>query len=159
LSTVAPSVAGQAGRTAWNGGRFTSLRSLASTRGTRQGQAMTGSALTPSRLMIALLSGVALAADCAARDHGQYGNVDPAIREWVQSLTDKTGQGCCATADGYPAEYEWDTVGNRYKVRIDGQWYEVPAEAVVDEPNKLGYATVWYWWSWDLGGHKTYHIR
>lgn len=110
-------------------------------------------------LMIALLLSVAAAADAPARDYGQYRDVDPAIKEWVQRLTDKTGQGCCATADGHPAEYEWDTAGNRYKVRIDGEWYVVPPEAVIDEPNKLGYATVWYWWDWSLDGKKTNHIR
>ncbi len=109
--------------------------------------------------MVALLLSVASTIDTSARDYGQYRNVDPAIREWIQGLRDKTGQGCCATADGHPAEYEWDTAGSRYKVRIEGQWYVVPDEAVIDEPNKLGYATVWYWWSWDIEGEKTYHIR
>ena len=107
-------------------------------------------------LMIALLAG---AADAPARDYGQYRDVDPAIKEWVQRLTDKTGQGCCATADGHPAEYEWDVAGNHYRVRIEGEWYVVPPEAVIDEPNKLGYATVWYWWDWSLDGKKTNHIR
>src|SRR5579871_2008190 len=110
-------------------------------------------------LMIALLLSVAAVADAPARDYGQYRDFDPAIKEWVQRLTDKTGQGCCATADGHPAEYEWDVAGNRYRVRIEGEWYVVPPEAVIDEPNKLGYATVWYWWDWSLDGKKTTHIR
>jgi hypothetical protein len=108
-------------------------------------------------LMIAFL--LSIAGDTSARDNGQYGNTDPAIKEWIQQLTDKTGQGCCATADGHPAEYEWDTEGNRYRVRIEGEWYDVPPEALVDEPNKLGYATVWYWWDWSIDGKKTHHIR
>ena len=109
--------------------------------------------------MIALIVGLVAAADAPARDNGQYRDVDPAIKEWVQQLTDKTGQGCCATADGHPAEYEWDTEGNRYRVRIEGEWYVVPPEALVDEPNKLGYATVWYWWDWSIDGKKTHHVR
>jgi hypothetical protein len=95
----------------------------------------------------------------SARDYGQYRDVDPAIREWIQGLKDKSGQGCCDTADGHPAEYEWDTTGNRYKVQIEGEWYEVPEEAVIDGPNKLGYATVWYWWTWEIDGRKVHHIR
>jgi hypothetical protein len=110
-------------------------------------------------LMAALLLGVAMSSDTAARDNGQYGNVDPEIKEWVKRLTDKTGQGCCATADGYPADYDWDMAGNHYRVRIEGEWYDVPPEAVVDGPNKLGHATVWYWWDWSLDGRKTHHIR
>jgi len=110
-------------------------------------------------IMVGLLACCAIVTESLARDYGQYRNVDPAIRDWIQGLKDKAGQGCCETADGHPAEYEWDIVGNRYKVRIEGEWYVVPAEAVVDEPNKLGYATVWYWWSWELDGTKVHHIR
>jgi hypothetical protein len=110
-------------------------------------------------LMIALILSLAAAADAPARDNGQYRDTDPAIKEWIQQLTDKTGQGCCATADGHPAEYEWDVAGNHYKVRIEGEWYDVPPEALVDEPNRLGYATVWYWWDWSVDGKKTHHIR
>jgi hypothetical protein len=120
---------------------------------------MIPSAIRSSLRTIALLSNVALATEAVARDYGQYRDVDPAIREWVQGLKDKTGQGCCATADGHPAEYEWDIVGNRYKVRIEGEWHVVPTEAVVDEPNRLGYATVWYSWTWEVDGRKTYQIR
>jgi hypothetical protein len=109
-------------------------------------------------LMIAFLLSVA-AGTGTARDYGQYRDTDPAIKEWVQQLTDKNGQGCCATADGHPADYEWDTDGNNYKVRIEGEWYIVPAEAVIEEPNKLGHATVWYWWDWSIEGKKTHHIR
>jgi hypothetical protein len=109
-------------------------------------------------LMTALLLSLA-AAGTSARDYGQYRDTDPAIKEWVQRLTDKNGQGCCATADGHPAEYEWDMAGNHYRVRIEGEWYDVPPEALIEEPNKLGHATVWYWWDWTLDGKKTHHIR
>jgi len=94
-----------------------------------------------------------------ARDYGQYRNVDSAVRQWIEGLKDKSGQGCCETADGHPAEYEWDIAGNRYKVRIEGQWYVVPVEAVIEGPNMLGYATVWYWSSWELDGQQIHHIR
>ena len=63
----------------------------------------------------------------------------------MRVLKDKNGAGCGDTADGYPAEAEWDTAGEHYKVRIDGAWYVVPDAAVVTEPNKLGYAVVWVW--------------
>jgi hypothetical protein len=109
--------------------------------------------------LIALIVSAATSTDASARDYGQYGNTDPEIKEWVKGLTDKSGQGCCATADGFPAEYDWDTVDSHYRVRIEGEWYDVPAEAVVDGPNRLGHATVWYWWDWSVDGKKTHHIR
>jgi hypothetical protein len=112
-----------------------------------------------SHLLTALLLVMAPTTKGLARDHGQYRDVDPTVRQWVQGLKDKAGQGCCETADGYPAEYEWDIAGNRYKVRIEGEWYAVPAEAVIEGPNKLGYATVWYWTTWELDGQPTRHIR
>jgi hypothetical protein len=51
------------------------------------------------------------------------------------------GQGAeAATAkrQRHPAEYEWDIAANNYKVRIDGKWYTVPADAVIDEPKQVG---------------------
>jgi hypothetical protein len=44
-------------------------------------------------------------------------------------------------------------------VRIEGEWYVVPDEAVIDEPNKRGYAMSWYWPSWELDGRMIPHIR
>jgi hypothetical protein len=93
------------------------------------------------------------------RDRGQFTHTDRAIKNWVESLKDKNGRSCCETADGYPAEYEWDVVGKGYKVRIEGKWHLVPPDAVLEEPNRLGYATVWYWWSWEIDGSKAFHIR
>jgi hypothetical protein len=111
------------------------------------------------QLVIALLLAIATAAEAQARDYGQYRDTDPALRRWIEGLKDRTGKGCCESADGHPAEYEWDTAGNRYRVRIEGDWYVVPAEAVIEGPNKLGYATVWYWNSWELDGKEHFHIR
>jgi hypothetical protein len=110
-------------------------------------------------LVTALLLVVAPATEAPARDYGQYRDTDPALRKWVEGLTDKNGKGCCETADGHPTEYEWDIAENRYRARIEGEWYVVPVEAVIEGPNKLGYATVWYWSSWELDGNKTHHIR
>jgi hypothetical protein len=81
-----------------------------------------------------------------ARDNGQYAQTSPEIKRWVEGLTDSRGAGCCATADGFrPEEVEWDMTENAYRVMIDGQWFTVPDGAVVKEPNRIGYAIVWYW--------------
>lgn len=115
--------------------------------------------LLDKRLLVMTAVIISIAADAPARDNGQYADVDPAIKEWVKRLTDKSGQGCCATADGFPADYDWNVADNHYRVRIDDEWYDVPPEAVVDGPNRLGHATVWYWWEWDVEGKKVNHIR
>src|SRR5919197_4861831 len=80
-----------------------------------------------------------------ARDNGQYAQVSPEIKRWVEGLTDDKGRGCCATADGFrPEEVEWDMSASAYRVKIDGQWFTVPDGAVIKEVNRIGYAIVWY---------------
>jgi hypothetical protein len=94
-----------------------------------------------------------------ARDRGQYGGVDPATRAWVKGLTDKGGYSCCDTADGYPADVDWDNDTGKYRVRIDGAWYDVPEDAVIKQPNRLGYAVVWWYPTTEIDGRRTPHIR
>jgi hypothetical protein len=80
-----------------------------------------------------------------ARDNGQYSDVSPEIKRWVEGLTDDKGRGCCATADGFrPEEVDWDMAENAYRVMIGGKWFKVPEGAVVKEANRIGYAIVWY---------------
>jgi hypothetical protein len=101
---------------------------------------------------MAMLSGWA----ALARDNGQWAQSQH--RDWVESLRDHNGISCCNTADGY--DVQWDTQGDKYRVFIDGTWYVVPPEAVLDDiPNRLGVARVWYVWEYDTHGTKTPKIR
>ena len=87
-----------------------------------------------------------LVSSAQARDDGRYSSVAPDIKAWVEGLKDAAGVGCCATADGFkPEEVEWDMAGNEYRVRHNGVWLSVPPSAVVKEPNRLGFAMVWYY--------------
>jgi hypothetical protein len=94
-----------------------------------------------------------------AHDDGRYQDTDPGIKAWVKGLTDKSGKGCCDTADGYPAEVEWDSDTGRYRVFIAGAWRDVPDETVIKTPNRLGYAVVWYYPSYEIDGQMTPKIR
>ena len=40
------------------------------------------------------------------------------------------------------------TSDNHYQVRLEGQWVDVPDDAVLEVPNKYGRAVVWYSKSW-----------
>ena len=94
-------------------------------------------------LAIALVS---VSVGTQARDNGQYSQVAPEIKRWVEGLTDHQGRGCCATADGFrPDEVEWDMAENSYRVMIGGKWFTVPDGAVIKEVNRIGYALVWYY--------------
>jgi len=95
-----------------------------------------------------------------AADHGQLGPTSPEVKAWAGTLENKLKEGCCSTADGWkPEEVEYDMKGNKYRVKIDGEWYEVPSDAVVDVPNRFGFAVVWYYRSWLSGTKPSVSIR
>ena len=103
---------------------------------------------------LAVAASLCLTDASAARDRGQYSNVDPKLRACIKALrTEASGpSGCCEVSDGYPVEAEdWDQQPDgsyRVKISIDGaaNWYPVPANAIVP-PGACGlqYAVVWWY--------------
>jgi len=78
-----------------------------------------------------------------ARDRGQYANVDPEIKAWFDKLASKRGP-CCSDADGTAvSDVDWESTNGHYRVRLDGQWIDVPDEAVITVPNRVGRTMVW----------------
>src|SRR5262249_12731936 len=74
-----------------------------------------------------------------ARDDGRFAGSP--LKEWFDHLSSKNGL-CCAFADGVSMQdVDWDTQEGHYRVRIRGEWFVVPDDAVVAEPNRLGSAT------------------
>ena len=107
-------------------------------------------------VVAAILSATAMA---HAGDRGQYTQVSPDIKAWVERLTDQHGVNCCATADGVrPKEVEWDISANSYRVKLKGQWIPVPDEAVIKGPNRLGHAVVWFWLEADFLTNEVYPV-
>lgn len=95
-----------------------------------------------------------------AADHGQFGPTSPEMKAWANSLQNKLREGCCSTADGWkPEEVEYDMKENKYRVKIEGQWYDVPPNAMIDLPNKFGFPVVWYYKTWDNGIRPSISIR
>jgi hypothetical protein len=78
-----------------------------------------------------------------ARDRGQYANSTPEMKAWFEGL--KSGKGpCCSDADGTAvSDVDWESGNGHYRVRLDGQWIDVPDEAVITEPNRIGRTMVW----------------
>lgn len=77
-----------------------------------------------------------------ARDFdGRYANSP--LKQWFDSL--RSGKGpCCSDADGSAlADIDWESKGGHYRVRLDGEWIDVPDEAVITEPNRIGRTMVW----------------
>ncbi len=79
------------------------------------------------------------------RDNGQYANSP--LKGWFETLTDKRGFGCCAMADGQALEDpDWQTTSdpdNPYRVRVNGEWLDVPVQAVITEPNQANKTMLW----------------
>jgi hypothetical protein len=72
---------------------------------------------------------------------GKYSNSP--LKQWFESLASRRGP-CCSAADGQSVEdVDWDTKDGKYRVRLDGQWVEVPPDALVTVSNKFGLAVVW----------------
>jgi hypothetical protein len=89
-----------------------------------------------------LLSALASGAG-TARDRGQFANANPELKAWFESL--KSGKGpCCSDADGTAvSDADWESGNGHYRVRIEGEWVDVPDEAVITEPNRVGRTMVW----------------
>ncbi|MCK1391303.1 hypothetical protein [Bradyrhizobium sp. 1] len=99
---------------------------------------------------------VALAAPLGhARDRGQFVNTNAELKAWFDGL--RSGKGpCCSDADGSAlSDSDWDSKDGHFRVRVprlgyvlDGQqqelvWVDVPEEAVISEPNRVGRTMVW----------------
>lgn len=84
-----------------------------------------------------------------ARDDGRYANSP--LKSWFESLHSKGGGACCANADGTALDdVDWDTKDGHYRVRLRGEWVDVPEDTVITEPNRIGRTIVWPYF---LDGH------
>lgn len=76
-----------------------------------------------------------------ARDDGRY--AQSTLKPWFDSL--KSGKGpCCSDADGTAlSDVDWESRDGHYRVRIEEKWWNVPDEAVLNQPNLVGRTMVW----------------
>ena len=106
------------------------------------------------RPLIASLVFCAVSAAAAiAMDRGQFANVPPEVREWFEHLRSPNGVPCCSYADGHRTGY--DMRQDEYWVPIEGEWYPVPPEAIINTANPVGEAIVWYRSRYDGEGINT----
>lgn len=92
------------------------------------------------RLILTVLA-VLLASDALARDDGRYANSP--LKSWFDSLKSTKGP-CCSDADGTAlSDIDWESRDGRYRVRVEGQWWDVPEDAVLTQPNLAGRTMVW----------------
>ncbi|WP_245309519.1 hypothetical protein [Bradyrhizobium retamae] len=78
-----------------------------------------------------------------AHDHGR-----PGLDGWYSGL--KSGKGPCCDGPGVDAmhlsDVDWESKDGRYRVRIEGEWVDVPDDAVLKQANRDGHTLVWPTW-------------
>lgn len=68
----------------------------------------------------------------------------PELDSWYRSLHSKANAWCCDGSDStHVADADWESRAGHYRVRLEGQWYDVPDAAVIDGPNRDGRTLVW----------------
>ena len=94
------------------------------------------------RTAVVLMGSAAVFAGSAmARDDGRYANSP--LKSWFDSLKSAKGP-CCSDADGSAvADVDWESKDGHYRVRLEGQWIDVPDDALITEPNRVGRTMVW----------------
>lgn len=94
-------------------------------------------------VILALLAPVLSPQSGQARDRGQFASSSPELKAWFDSL--RSGKGpCCSDADGSAvSDVDWESNAGHYRVRIGGDWVDVPDEAVITQPNRVGRTMVW----------------
>lgn len=94
--------------------------------------------------MIRILLAAALicaASFAMARDDGRY--AQSPLKQWFDGLASKRGP-CCSDADGFAvSDVDWEAKDGKYRVRLKDQWHDVPDDALITEPNRVGKTMVW----------------
>jgi hypothetical protein len=125
-----------------NSGGLAPLRHTGNDNRRTWGCRFAGRRKTRLRLGIAVLLSITAAQVGHARDpDGRYAHSH--LKEWFDTL--KSGKGpCCSDADGSAvSDVDWESSNGHYRVRLDGEWFDVPEEAVITEPNRVGRTMVW----------------
>src|SRR5258707_3351027 len=67
----------------------------------------------------------------------------PELNEWFNGLASGRGL-CCSFADGFAvSDVDWESKDGHYRVRLENIWIDVPDDALITEPNRVGRTMVW----------------
>lgn len=96
------------------------------------------------RIFLAVVALIVLAMffyhrSAAAHDHDR-----PALNGWFKTLRNKNTVPCCDGSDAMRLDdVDWDAKDGHYRVRLEGEWVDVPDNAVIEQPNQAGPTMVW----------------
>jgi hypothetical protein len=110
--------------------------------------------IATTTLVAIVLGGIAAQAKMTTQLAQEWGDIPDNLRSWFKSVRSPHGVPCCDVADGHRTAYDIRSDG--YWVPIEGEWRQVPPDAVVyNAGNPVGEAVVWY----VRQGENVYHIR
>jgi len=67
----------------------------------------------------------------------------PELNKWFDNLRSAKGL-CCSFADGFAvSDVDWESKDGHYRVRLENKWIDVPDDALITEPNRVGRTMVW----------------
>jgi hypothetical protein len=94
-------------------------------------------------ILIALVVGALLGA-FGARSARAHEHSRPDLDGWFLGLASHAKAPCCDGSDALRIDdVDWETKDGHYRVRLEGEWVDVPDSAVVDGPNRAGPTMVW----------------
>jgi hypothetical protein len=94
------------------------------------------------RKICTLMIGALLVVACSCANAHDLKRAD--LDKWFEGLKSISGGLCCAGREAKELDdSDWDTKDNHYRARLNGNWYDVPDNAVVKERNLVGRALLW----------------
>lgn len=107
-----------------------------------------------------ILAGSMFLTGALAHDHEH-----PELNSWYPTLHSKGGSPCCDGSDFDEGsatrltDADWESHDGHYRVRIEGQWVDVPGDTIVEGPNRDGRPIVWFYYTSAMGGPVTPVVR
>jgi hypothetical protein len=84
--------------------------------------------------------------DLTPEQKAQFAQLTPQQLQFIKTRRNKEGLYCCDDGDGYQPDRDditWDIKSGKYRVKIRGDWLEVPDSAKLDDENIVERAIVW----------------
>lgn len=96
------------------------------------------------RIFLAVVALIVLAMFLHHRPARAHDRERPDLDDWYHGLHSDAGAWCCEGKEAnHLADVDWESKDGHYRVRVDGQWWDVPEGAVITKPNRDGRAMAW----------------
>jgi hypothetical protein len=86
--------------------------------------------------VVALSCAVLSGARAHDKDH-------PELNGWFENLQSGEGRCCDGSDANHIDDADWESKNGRYRVRVGGEWVDVPDQALVHGPNRADRTMLW----------------